>query len=345
MGEGPESDLPSPPAGRVRLLQVDRVVPCPIQPRANVSVHLVRQLADSMRGGRHDPVLEVEPLPDGDGRYQIICGEQRWRAAREAGKADVLALVRPPLTYLDRLIKQSEENRLRAALDPVEEAHCILLAKTLHDIRAAEQLLDEHGIDYQPLESKRIRDRAEFGQHLEQLQAQLLEHGIHVLETREGDRRCRPLSAWRETERALGISEAARKQKVGILRLPADALEEARQLPAEHAIQISRLEDASQQAELVSHASGLTHREVRDAVVRLRADPELGVEEALEMASDRAAGVAPTVAFEQQLEELADLCRQLVRRVRLLPELEPEQEARVRSLLAGLGESLGMGSG
>src|SRR5205807_2538536 len=54
-----------------------------------------------------------------------VCGEQRWRAARAAGMAEVLVRVHPPLRYLERLEKQREENRLRSDLDPVEEAHCI----------------------------------------------------------------------------------------------------------------------------------------------------------------------------------------------------------------------------
>jgi hypothetical protein len=172
------------------------------------------------------------------------------------------------------------------------------------------------------LEHKRIRDRVEFHQDLEELRGRLIEHRIHVLEGPEGELSCRPLSAWRETERALRISEAARKQKVGILRLPQEVLARARQLPAEHAIQISRLPDGQRQAELIGRASALSHRQVRQAVARLNADPDLSVAEAL-------AAVPPEpplearVALDAELAELADLCRLLVE----IPLLDEERAA------------------
>jgi ParB family chromosome partitioning protein len=83
-------------------------------------MRLVEQLAVSMKAGRHEPLIEVEPLPDQPGRYQIVCGEQRWRAALEARIPSVLVRVLLRLTYVERLRKQLEENRLRASLDPVE---------------------------------------------------------------------------------------------------------------------------------------------------------------------------------------------------------------------------------
>jgi ParB family transcriptional regulator, chromosome partitioning protein len=80
------------PSENLVLVSIDHIHPCPIQPRVNVSVELVRKLADSMRAGRHDPLLEVEPHPERGGHFQIICGEQRWRAAKEAGVDHVLVL-------------------------------------------------------------------------------------------------------------------------------------------------------------------------------------------------------------------------------------------------------------
>src|SRR5207244_3797179 len=137
-----------------------------------------------------------------------------------------------------------------------------------------------------------------------------------------------PLSPWRETERALGISEAARKQKVGILRLPPELQEEVRDLPAEHAIQISRLESGVRQAALVERAPVLTHRQVQTAVDRLRRDPELSVEAALE--EEEVEGEPRPLGFQSQLPALADLCRQLARRLGYLrSRLGPEEREQV----------------
>jgi len=140
--------------------------PCPIQPRVNISMRLVEQLSASMKAGRHQPLVDVEPVPGDRGRYQIVSGEQRWRAARAAGLTRVLARLHPPLGYLERLEKQFEENHLRADLDPVEEAHCILLHKTLRDIEVAERLLRTASVAFEPLGNKWIRTREDFLQHL-----------------------------------------------------------------------------------------------------------------------------------------------------------------------------------
>ena len=61
------------------LAVIDR---CPIQPRVNISLRLVQQMSASMKAGRHQPLVDVEPAPGNRGRYQIVSGEQRWRAAR-----------------------------------------------------------------------------------------------------------------------------------------------------------------------------------------------------------------------------------------------------------------------
>jgi ParB-like nuclease domain len=348
----PEELAPTPspqarpdPAGaaaeEVQLLSIDSIVPCDLQPRVNISVDLVQALADSIRSGRHEPVIEVEMLPGAD-RYQIVCGEQRWRAAREAGRTVVLALVRPPLSHLERLLKQAQENRLRGALDPVEEAHSILQAHTLHSIQRAEALLDEAPVEHPRLEDKRLRDRAGFSQHLAELQDLLIENGVNTMRMADGSVRCRPLSTWRVTERALGISETARKQKVGILRLAPEVLEQVRRLPAEHAIQISRLDDPDLQAELASRAAALTHREVQRVVDEVRKDPALEVDQVLERPAAPAAG---RLAFSDQLLQLEELGRQLVRRLRLIPaELDEDQSKQLAATLASLRRHLEWGA-
>lgn len=320
---------------RLRWLPIDRIQPCPLQPRYNVSTDHVDRLSDSMAAGLHEPLIEVEPLADQPERYQIVCGEQRWRAARQAGKSRILARVLPPMGHWDRLRKQLEENRVRAPLDPVEEARAILLAKSLRDIAVAERLLGDAGVAFVALERRHIADRDGFHDHLADLQRRLVESGVHAV--RVGDRpACGPLSAWRETEQALGISEAGRKQKIGILRLPAELLEEARQLPAEHAIQISRLEGEDRQGELIRRAPELTHRQIRDAVDRLRRDPDLLVDQVLQQHGAEREPAAPT-SFEEQLDALADLCRQITRRLGLLrSRLQPSQRDQVRALLQDL---------
>ena len=248
------------------IVPIDLIQPCPIQPRVNVSVDLVAKLSDSIRSGRHQPLLEVEPAPGMRGRYQIVFGEQRWRAAKAAGLLEILVRVHPHLGYLERLEKQYEENHLRADLDVVEEAHCIVVDKTIRDIAIAEQLLRESLVPFKPLDEKRVVHRQEFLQHLDGLREMLVNHKTHIVNGTDGKPVAKPLSRWRETEKALGISESQRKVKVGLLRLDPEELDRVRPLPQEHAIQISRLADKEQRTELIERAAELTHREVRRAV-------------------------------------------------------------------------------
>ena len=312
-------------------LPLASIEPCPIQPRVNFSVDLIRKLSASMKAGRHEPLLEVEPKPGRANRYQIVCGEQRWRAAKEAGLREVLVRLHSPLRYLERLERQYEENRLRADLDPIEEAHCCLLDKTLRDIAVAERLLHEALVPFQPLDDIRITEREDFARHLDGLKQLLVRRKVHTIRTAEGRLACGPLARWRETEQALGISEAARKRMLAILRLEPELHEAGRELPAEHLVQISRLPDAGLQADLLSRASGMTHDEVHKEVDRvLQRTGEDGPPED-----------AATLAFEARLQNLADLCRQLVRSLgNLGRELSTDDRARVREVLGGLRPAL-----
>lgn len=310
------------------LVPIEHIHPGPLQPRASVSVDLVHQMADSMRAGRHQPLLDVEPSASQPGHYQVVCGEQRWRAAKEAGVERVLVRVLRDLDHIARLRKQHEENRLRANLTPADDAYLVLSMKTLKDIESAERLLAEASVRFEPLAGKRVRDRGELAAHLESLKALLTEQKISAAQ----------LSAWRDTESALGISEAARKRKLSVLRLEPDILADANALPANHAPLIAQVADRERRAELVEQAPYLTNRQLQTAVRRLRSDSNLTVEAAL--AKRPEVGGDP-LAFETQLSLLADLCRQVVRLLgNLWPRVSEAERDEARSLLSGLVQAL-----
>jgi len=311
------------PAG-LALVALDHIHPSPIQPRVNVSVDMVQRLAASMRAGRHDPLLEVEPSPAMSGHYQIVCGEQRWRAAREAGMSDVLVRLHPPLGYLERLLKQHEENHLRSDLDPVEDAGLVLLAKSLTDIAAAERILNDAAVPFEPLDGKRITDRGQIDSHLAGLKDMLVYNGLRA-----------GLSPWRETERALGLSEASRKAKLAVLRLEPDILEEVRGLPAHHASLIARVADPKRRAELVARAPQLSNRQLHAAVRRLRADHDLEVADSLDgITPGNTSSPDDPLRLEAQLTTLVDLCRQVVRILaNLRQRVAGEERQRVADVL------------
>jgi len=103
----------------VRNVPVDRIEPNPAQPRMIIDPAALRELAASVREhGVLQPVL-VRPLDDG--RYQLIAGERRWRAARLAQQATVPAMIEEidDDTALEISII---ENLQREDLTPLEEA-------------------------------------------------------------------------------------------------------------------------------------------------------------------------------------------------------------------------------
>ena len=105
----------------VRNLPIEHLEPGPYQPRHPVEPASLRELADSIRArGILQPLL-ARPHPSAPGRYQIIAGERRWRAAQIAGLHDVPALVRP-LGDAEAMAAGLVENLQRQDLNPIEEA-------------------------------------------------------------------------------------------------------------------------------------------------------------------------------------------------------------------------------
>ncbi|HET7701902.1 MAG TPA: ParB/RepB/Spo0J family partition protein [Candidatus Limnocylindrales bacterium] len=134
-------------AGRstgVKIIPVDRIEPNPDQPRMVFDVDALHELAASIREhGVLQPIL-VRPL--GENRYQLIAGERRWRASREANLATIPALVEEidDDTALEISII---ENLQREDLSPLEEA-------TMFD-----RMVREHGYSIRKLAEKLGKDK------------------------------------------------------------------------------------------------------------------------------------------------------------------------------------------
>ena len=100
-------------------LPVEQIHANPRQPRKRFDGEAVGGLAESIRAqGLIQPVV-VRPRLEGG--YELIAGERRWRAAREAGLATVPAVVREA-DDRDTLLLGLVENVAREDLSPVEEA-------------------------------------------------------------------------------------------------------------------------------------------------------------------------------------------------------------------------------
>ena len=128
LGRGLGALLPSPttpasPAetdGAVRLLElpVESLSPNPFQPRKAFSPEALEELTASIRSSG---VLQPIVVRRRGEQYEILVGERRWRAARQAGLSRVPVVVREA-SDAEALELALAENLLREDLNPLEEA-------------------------------------------------------------------------------------------------------------------------------------------------------------------------------------------------------------------------------
>src|SRR5256714_3464655 len=105
-------------------LPVDSIHPNPRQPRRRFDHEATAGLAESIRAqGIIQPVVL---RPRAAGGYELIAGERRWRAAREANLETLPALIRDAADR-DALLLGLVENVAREELTPVEEARAYAL--------------------------------------------------------------------------------------------------------------------------------------------------------------------------------------------------------------------------
>jgi ParB family transcriptional regulator, chromosome partitioning protein len=100
-------------------IPVDAIHPNPKQPRRRFEPEAASGLAESVR--RQGVIQPLLVRPRGVGGYEIVAGERRWRAAREAGRITVPAVVRTA-DDRDTLLLGLVENVAREQLTPIEEA-------------------------------------------------------------------------------------------------------------------------------------------------------------------------------------------------------------------------------
>jgi ParB family chromosome partitioning protein len=131
LGRGLEVLLGGASPTELAELPVDAIHPNPRQPRRRFDSEAGAGLAESIRSqGVVQPVLV---RPRAAGGYELIAGERRWRAARDAGVGSVPAVIRDA-DDRDTLLLGLVENVARENLSPVEEA------------RAFAVLMDEFGL-------------------------------------------------------------------------------------------------------------------------------------------------------------------------------------------------------
>jgi ParB family chromosome partitioning protein len=161
LGRGLGALIPTGPAedaiegARFDEIPLDSVEPNPRQPREVFDPDALAELVASIREvGILQPVVVRELDP---GRYQLIMGERRWRASREAGLETVPAIIRD--TPDDALLRDALlENLHRQELNALEEA------------AAYAQLLEEFGATHEELADRVGRSRSHVTNTLRLLQ-------------------------------------------------------------------------------------------------------------------------------------------------------------------------------
>jgi ParB family chromosome partitioning protein len=171
MGRGLAAILSVPgarPEDELRSLPVDAISPNPDQPRQRFDEDGLASLAASVRErGVLQPVLV---RPTGTGRYELIAGERRWRAAELAGLQTIPAIIRAADDAAS-LELALIENMAREDLNPVDQA------------RACAALVEEMGLTREAIGRRVGRSRVAISNLLRLLDLpdealELLESGV-----------------------------------------------------------------------------------------------------------------------------------------------------------------------
>jgi ParB family transcriptional regulator, chromosome partitioning protein len=140
---------------RVHEISLASIVPSRLQPRKDFGREALQELIDSIRQHgiiqplivRHTAASVAAATAQVGGRFELIAGERRWRAAQEIGLASVPAIIRTA-NDLEVLELSLIENLQRADLNPIEEA------------QGYARLADEFGMRQEDIALKVGRSRA-----------------------------------------------------------------------------------------------------------------------------------------------------------------------------------------
>lgn len=151
LGKGLDALLPALPGSRpvesgdIQYLRVEDIVPNRYQPRQHFSQEELAELAASIHEtGMLQPIMVRRK---GDGMFELISGERRWRASKEAGLKTIRAIVRN-CSDDEAILIALIENLQRSDLNPMEIA------------RAYVRMMKEFGLTHDMIAKKVGRDRS-----------------------------------------------------------------------------------------------------------------------------------------------------------------------------------------
>ena len=207
------AESPAPPPAPVQAseagvlhLPIEKIVANAYQPRTAFDEAALQELTESVL--LHGVLQPVMVRPRGGGRYELIAGERRFRAAQQAGLTRIPAVVRE-MTDEESLTVALIENIQREDLNAMEAA------------RGYRQLLDQFGLTQTELARQigKSQSTVAYALSLLKLSPEMqesistgklsMEHGKVLLSVASSERR---LSLWQEmTEKGLSVVESRRR--------------------------------------------------------------------------------------------------------------------------------------
>jgi hypothetical protein len=241
----------------------------PNQPRQEFEQKALDQLVQSV--GIHGVVQPLEVIPIDDGRYRLVAGARRRRAALLAGLKAVPCLISEAQGSLSIRQRQLLENMQRADLTPLEQAQSLYTIWLHEQIRAIETELEQDGSVTEALLAENPTPTGQITA-LEERVCALSGCASIAIYSGAGSVRV-PWQRVLEGAGLGGMSEAARKKLLAVLKLPA-AVQDAlvgREVSARVLRDLAK-HDEAEALELIEQASkqgdgdiGSALREVLDA--------------------------------------------------------------------------------
>jgi len=141
----PQAEELSSEGSRINKIRIEDIDPNPFQPRRQFSEDEILELAETIR---EHGLIQPITVRKHSGRYQIVSGERRTRAAKVAGLTEIEARVHDKLSDKSMMEWAIIENIQRVDLNPMEVA------------LSYQQLLDNHGYTHEDLAKRLGKSRS-----------------------------------------------------------------------------------------------------------------------------------------------------------------------------------------
>ncbi|QKS73109.1 ParB/RepB/Spo0J family partition protein [Paenalkalicoccus suaedae] len=188
--------------GKVEDIKLSQIRPNPYQPRKTFDKEAMQELADSIQTyGVVQPIILRKSIKG----FEIVVGERRFRAAKEAGLKAVPAIVKE-LTDDDMMEIALIENLQRENLNPLEEA------------KAYQKLMEHLQVTQEELAKRLGKSRPHIANHVRLLQLPAVAQK-HLSESRISMGHARALLGLKNTQQLEGLLKKIEKERMSVRQL------------------------------------------------------------------------------------------------------------------------------